>query len=183
MQPKQILDEQGISRALTRIAHEIVERNKGIHNLVLIGLRSGGDHLARLLGQQLAAIEGAAPPLGAVDITLYRDDLRHCLGKPVGRTELPCNLDNMHIVLVDEVIYTGRTLRAALDALMDYGRPASVQVAVLVDRGHRELPLRPDFVGRNLPTSREETVEVAFNNQDTPEAVWLYPAGNQTPKA
>lgn len=158
-----ILDQAGIARALTRIAHEILEKNKGTDNLVLVGIRSGGDHLARLLRDRIAEIEGVEIPLGAVDITMYRDDIGSRGALPVGKTEIPFALDGKKIILVDEVIFTGRTIRAALDALIDIGRPNCIQLAVLIDRGHRELPIRPDYVGRNVPTARDEDICVFFD--------------------
>lgn len=159
-----ILDQAGIARALTRIAHEILEKNKGTDDLVLVGIRSGGDHLARLLRDRIAEIEGVEIPLGAVDITMYRDDISSRGTLPVGKTEIPFALDGKKIILVDEVIFTGRTIRAALDALIDIGRPNCIQLAVLIDRGHRELPIRPDFVGRNVPTARDEDICVFFDH-------------------
>jgi pyrimidine operon attenuation protein/uracil phosphoribosyltransferase len=159
--PKSILDRTGIDRALTRIAHEIVEQNKGGEGLALVGVLRGGAHLAARLQGKLREIEGAEVALGRIDITLYRDDLAGRLDQPqVRRTEVPFAVDGKRIVLVDDVLYTGRTVRAALDALMDLGRPSRIQLAVLIDRGHRELPIRADFVGRNVPTSRKEQVEV-----------------------
>jgi len=168
-----ILDRAGINRALTRIAHEILERNKGTADLVLVGIRSGGDHLAGQLRHRIAEIEGEEPHSGAVDITMYRDDLGSRGSLPVGKTDLPFPLDGKKVVLVDDVLYTGRTIRAALDALMDLGRPRNIQLAVLIDRGHRELPIRPDFIGRNVPTSREEQIEVEFDDQNAPIEVRL----------
>lgn len=159
-----ILDQAGIARALTRIAHEILEKNKGTDDLVLVGIRSGGDHLARLLRDRITEIEGVEIPLGTVDITMYRDDISSRGTLPVGKTEIPFALDNKKIILVDEVIFTGRTIRAALDALIDIGRPDCIQLAVLIDRGHRELPIRPDYVGRNVPTARDEDICVFFDH-------------------
>lgn len=160
-----ILDRAGIGRALTRIAHEILERNKGAVDLVLVGIRTGGDHLASALRRRIAEIEGEELPMGAVDVTMYRDDLGSRGSLPMGKTDLPFSLDDKKIVLVDDVLYTGRTIRAAMDALIDLGRPRSIQLAVLIDRGHRELPIRPDYVGRNVPTSHEEQVEVGFEEE------------------
>jgi pyrimidine operon attenuation protein/uracil phosphoribosyltransferase len=169
-----LMDGAGIKRALTRIAHEILERNKGVADIVLIGIRSGGAYLAEGIAQQICVIEGGAVPVGAVDITLYRDD---CSGQlphhPVGKTEIPFSLEAKKVVLVDDVLYTGRTIRAAMDALMDFGRPQSIQLAVLIDRGHRELPIRADFVGRNVPTSQKENVQVVFDATDQPIEVVL----------
>ena len=158
---KQILDSDGIRRVLTRIAHEILERNKGTKNLVLIGIRTGGAYLARRLQSEIHSIERIEVPLGVVDITLYRDDLseRGPQAK-VRETEIPFDITEKKVILVDDVLYTGRTIRAALDALIDFGRPQSIQLAVLADRGHRELPIKPDYVGKNIPTSSFETIEV-----------------------
>lgn len=168
-----ILDHAGIDRALTRIAHEILEKNKGTEDLALVGIRTGGDHLARLLRDRIREIEGVEIPLGAIDITMYRDDLGSRGALPVGQTEMLFPLDDKKIVLVDEVIFTGRTIRAALDALIDIGRPRCIQLAVLIDRGHRELPIRPDFVGRNVPTAREEDILVEFDAARKPHTVRL----------
>jgi pyrimidine operon attenuation protein/uracil phosphoribosyltransferase len=168
-----ILDHAGVSRALTRIAHEILERNKGVGDLALVGIRSGGDHLAAMLRGRIAEIERAEVPLGAVDITMYRDDLAARGNLPVGRTDIPFPLDGKRVVLVDDVLYTGRTIRAAMDALIDLGRPRCIQLAVLIDRGHRELPIRADYVGRNVPTSQEEDVKVGFDENHQPVEVRL----------
>jgi pyrimidine operon attenuation protein/uracil phosphoribosyltransferase len=168
-----ILDQAGITRAITRIAHEILEHNKGCENLALIGIRTGGDHLAGLLQQRINEIEGTEVPLGEVDITMYRDDLAARGSLPIGKTDIPFALDGKHVVLVDDVLYTGRTIRSAMDALMDFGRPKTVQLAVLIDRGHRELPIRADYVGRNVPTAREEDVKVIFNDENLPLEVKL----------
>jgi len=163
----QILDEAGIQRAITRIAHEIVERNKGVQDLVLVGIRSRGVELARRLAVKLKEIEGVEVPVGALDITLYRDDLGRSRTQPVVRkTEIPFSIDEKKVVLVDDVLYTGRTIRAALDGLMDLGRPCLIQLAVLIDRGHRELPIRADYVGKNVPTSRSEQVQVLLAEED-----------------
>lgn len=168
-----ILDQSGISRALTRIAHEILERNKGIDDLALVGIRSGGVHLAAQLQKHIQAIEQASVPCGAVDITMYRDDLAERGNLPVGKTEILFPLDGRQVVLVDDVLYTGRTIRAAMDALIDLGRPRSIQLAVLIDRGHRELPIRADYVGRNVPTARGEEVVVGFDAAHQPTEVRL----------
>jgi len=168
-----ILDRNGISRGLTRIAHEILERNKGVANLVLVGIRSGGDHLAEELGSRIAEIEGEAVPLGAVDVTMYRDDLGSRGSMAMGKTEIPFPLDGKTVILVDDVLYTGRTIRAAMDALIDLGRPRNILLAVLIDRGHRELPIRADYVGRNVPTSREENILVEFDESRHPIEVRL----------
>jgi pyrimidine operon attenuation protein / uracil phosphoribosyltransferase len=168
-----ILDQAGIQRALTRLTHEILERNKGTENLVLVGIRSGGDHLASHLARRIAEIEGEAVPLGTIDVTMYRDDLGTRGSLPVGKTDIPFPLNDRRIILVDDVLYTGRTIRAAMDALMDLGRPRNIQLAVLIDRGHRELPIRPDYVGRNVPTSREEKILVEFGDEQQPIGVRL----------
>ena len=168
-----ILDRAGVGRAITRIAHEILERNKGSENLVLVGIRTKGDTLAWHLSKRIGEIEGEEVPLGAIDITMYRDDLAERGSLPIGKTDIPFALDGKHVILVDDVLYTGRTIRAALDALMDFGRPSTIQLAVLVDRGHRELPVRADFVGRNVPTSRDEKIEVVFDDDQNPLEVRL----------
>jgi pyrimidine operon attenuation protein/uracil phosphoribosyltransferase len=161
---KQVLTADDVRRATTRMAHEILERNRGLDGVVLVGVRAGGDWLARRLGDEIARIERAVP-VGSIDASLHRDDIGLRPVVPAGRSELPVSLDGATVVLVDDVLFTGRTVRAALDAVGEYGRPRAVQLAVLVDRGHRELPIRPDFVGKNLPTSRDEEVVV------TPEGV------------
>nr|C6DZ53.1 RecName: Full=Bifunctional protein PyrR; Includes: RecName: Full=Pyrimidine operon regulatory protein; Includes: RecName: Full=Uracil phosphoribosyltransferase; Short=UPRTase [Geobacter sp. M21] len=169
-----ILDGSGVKRALTRIAHEVLEKNKGVEGLVLVGIRTGGVFLAQELAERLVEIEGVEVPCGAVDITMYRDDIKgHTEHLPVGKTELPFSIEGKKVVLVDDVLFTGRTIRAALDALMDQGRPSSIQLAVLVDRGHRDLPIRADFVGRNVPTSRSENIVVAFDADNKPTEVIL----------
>jgi len=171
-----VMDADRITRTLTRIAHEIVERNKGVGDLALIGVRTRGVYIARRLGRTLKEITGDDVPTGALDITLYRDDLmRHAVGpQPViRRTEIPFSIDNKKILLVDDVLYTGRTTRAALDALIDFGRPKGIQLIVLVDRGHRELPIKADYVGKNLPTSTEESVQVRLHEADGTDEVVL----------
>jgi len=168
-----ILDKAGINRALTRISHEILENNKGSAELVLVGIRTGGDLLAAQLRRRLAEIEGESLPLGAIDVTMYRDDLSSRGSLPVGKTDLPFPLEGRRVILIDDVLYTGRTIRAAMDALMDIGRPRSIQLAVLVDRGHRELPIRPDYIGRNVPTSRDEQIQVDFDAENNPVEVRL----------
>lgn len=168
-----ILDEAGVGRALTRIAHEILERNKGVERLALVGIRSGGAHLAVQLQKRIGEIEKVEVPCGTVDITMYRDDLAARGNLPVGKTDIPFPLDGQRVVLVDDVLYTGRTIRAAMDALIDLGRPRSIQLAVLIDRGHRELPIRADYVGRNVPTAQEEDVKVRFDDSCLPVEVRL----------
>ncbi len=171
-----VMDADRITRTLTRIAHEIVERNKGVGDLALIGVRTRGVYIARRIGRTLKEITGDDVPTGALDITLYRDDLmRHAVGpQPViRRTEIPFSIDNKKILLVDDVLYTGRTTRAALDALIDFGRPKGIQLIVLVDRGHRELPIKADYVGKNLPTNPEESVQVRLQETDGSDEVVL----------
>ena len=170
------MDADRIARTLTRIAHEIVERNKGVDDLALIGVRTRGVHIARRLARSLKEITGDDVPTGTLDITLYRDDLmRHAVGpQPViRRTEIPFSIDDKKILLVDDVLYTGRTTRAALDALIDFGRPKGIQLVVLVDRGHRELPIKADYVGKNLPTNPEESVQVRLQETDGNDEVVL----------
>ena len=158
---KLIMDVGDIARALTRIAHEIVERNKGVKDLALVGIRTGGVHLAHRLVKRIQAIEGAQVPIGELDITLYRDDLALRKNQPVLRkTSVLFDLADKVVVLVDDVLFTGRTIRAAMDSLMDLGRPGEIQLAVLIDRGHRQLPIKATYIGKNLPTSREEKVQV-----------------------
>lgn len=169
-----ILDNNGIRRSLTRISHEILEKNKGLSDVVLVGIQSGGAHLAQEISLCMETIEGERVPVGSVDITLYRDDFKsQTPHKSVGKTDITFSLEGKRVVLVDDVLFTGRTIRAALDAVMDYGRPCCIQLAVLVDRGHRELPIRADFVGRNVPTSLKENVEVIFDEQHQPVEVVL----------
>jgi pyrimidine operon attenuation protein / uracil phosphoribosyltransferase len=171
-----VMDADRISRALTRIAHEIVERNRGVENVALVGVRSRGVPLARRLAKSLQDITGDQVPTGALDITLYRDDLmRHAVGPQpqVRRTEIPFSIDDRMIILVDDVLYTGRTTRAALDALIDFGRPRAIQLVTLVDRGHRELPIKADYVGKNIPTSRQESVQVRLHELDGADEVLL----------
>jgi pyrimidine operon attenuation protein/uracil phosphoribosyltransferase len=171
-----VMDADRIGRTLTRIAHEILERNKGIDDLALVGVRTRGVHIARRLATSLTAITGHSVPTGTLDITLYRDDLmRQAVGpQPLVRsTEIPFSIDNRKILLVDDVLYTGRTTRAALDALIDFGRPKAIQLIVLVDRGHRELPIKADYVGKNLPTAVEESVQVRLQESDGVDEVVL----------
>jgi pyrimidine operon attenuation protein/uracil phosphoribosyltransferase len=163
------MDADRISRALTRIAHEILERNHGIGGVALVGVRSRGVPLARRIAAVLTGVTGDEVPTGALDITLYRDDLMRTAVGPqplVRKTEIPFSIDDRTIVLVDDVLYTGRTTRAALDALIDFGRPRAIQLVVLVDRGHRELPIKADYVGKNVPTSRKESVQVHLQEID-----------------
>ncbi|WP_030769648.1 bifunctional pyr operon transcriptional regulator/uracil phosphoribosyltransferase PyrR [Streptomyces sp. NRRL F-2664] len=176
-----VLEPQDIARVLTRIAHEIVERAKGADDVVLLGIPTRGVYLARRLAAKLEGITGTKIPVGSLDITMYRDDLRMKPARAIGRTEIPGDdLDGRLVVLVDDVLFSGRTIRAALDALGDLGRPRAVQLAVLVDRGHRELPIRADYVGKNLPTSLRETVKVQLQEEDGRDAVLL---GQRTAQA
>ena len=167
-----ILDKAGIDRALTRIAHEILEKNKGAKELGLIGIQRGGVHLARRLAAKIREIEGVEVPVGSLDITMYRDDLGIRPSQPVPQaTDIAFDVKDRMIVLVDDVLFTGRTIRAALNSIMDYGRPKRIQLAVLVDRGHRELPIRADFVGKNLPTAGREKVDVMLAEDGVEEKV------------
>jgi len=167
----QVLDEAAPDRALTRISHDILERNGGAKDLAFVGLRTRGVTLAQRLASKLATIDGTTVPVGTLDITLYRDDL-DMRGAPVIRgTDIPFSIKNKTVVLVDDVLYTGRTVRAALDALIDLGRPMMIQLAILIDRGHRELPIRPDFIGKNLPTSKRESVAVRLREHDGEDRV------------
>jgi len=169
-----VLDAPDVRRALTRIAHEILERNKGASGLVLLGIPTRGVPLARRLAARIAQVEGADVAVGSLDVTMYRDDLRLRPARSLERTETPAEgLDDKIVVLVDDVLFSGRTVRAALDALNDIGRPRAVQLAVLVDRGHRELPIRADYVGKNLPTSLRETVRVLVDEQDGKDGVLI----------
>ncbi|MBI3880434.1 MAG: bifunctional pyr operon transcriptional regulator/uracil phosphoribosyltransferase PyrR [Verrucomicrobia bacterium] len=168
-----ILDPTGLQRALTRIAHEIAERNEATHELVLIGIPRGGVHLARRLGAALREIVGHEVPVGALDISMHRDDLNQQFAPHVHATEIPGDINGKTVVLVDDVLFSGRTTRAALDALHDFGRPRCVQLAVLIDRGHRELPVRADFVGKNVPTSKKERVNVNLKEEGGDDRVTL----------
>ena len=167
-----LMDGQGIHRALTRISHEIIEKNKGVDDVVLVGIRTRGVPIAERLAAEIESIEGKKPPVGVLDITLYRDDLSTLSYQPIVRpTQLPVDITDKIIILVDDVLYTGRTIRAALDAVIDMGRPHMIQLAVLVDRGHRELPIRADYVGKNVPTSSREVVSVQLDAIDHAEKV------------
>jgi pyrimidine operon attenuation protein/uracil phosphoribosyltransferase len=169
-----VMDDNGIRRALTRIAHEILERNKGSEGLCIIGIRNRGDLLAQRLASTIGKIEGVEIPVGIIDITLYRDDFTTLGAQPVvHKTEISFDVNGKTVVLVDDVLFTGRTIRAALDEIIDFGRPKEIQLAILVDRGHRELPIRADYVGKNVPTSDSETVEVLLVEVDGKDAVVL----------
>ncbi len=166
-----VMDAEAVQRAITRIAHEILERNKGAGNIALVGIVTRGSVLAEQLAEKIAEIEGVTPPVGSLDISFYRDDLATRLNPEVRRTDIPFDVEGHDIVLVDDVLFTGRTIRAAMDAIMDYGRPRSIQLAVLVDRGHRELPIRADYVGKNVPSSSSEQVKVFLVGHDGRDAV------------
>jgi pyrimidine operon attenuation protein/uracil phosphoribosyltransferase len=168
-QERVVMDAGDMARALTRIAHEILERNKGTKDLALVGIRTGGVHLAHRLVRRIQEIEGTCIPIGELDITLYRDDLSLRKDQPILRTtSVPFKISDMKVVLVDDVLFTGRTIRAAMDGLIDLGRPAEIQLAVLVDRGHRQLPIKANYIGKNIPTSRDEAVQV-FLDEDGEE--------------
>jgi len=168
-----VMDENEIRRALKRIAHEIVERNKGAENLVIIGVQSRGVPMAQRLAKLIAEIEGITIPVGSLNVALYRDDYATRAAKTISASEVPFDVTNKNVILVDEVLYTGRTTRAALDAIVDLGRPAVIQLAVLIDRGHRELPVRADYVGKNLPTAVREQVEVHWLETKGQDAVMI----------
>ena len=163
---KRVMDAEAVRRAVTRIAHEVIERNSGLDDVVIVGLQTGGVPLARALTDALERIEGIEPPCGSIDVAFYRDDIGIRPVMPEAVTSIPVDLTGKIVVLVDDVLFTGRTIRAALDALTDYGRPKAVQLAVMIDRGHRELPIRPDYVGKNLPTRRDEAVDVHEDGVD-----------------
>jgi pyrimidine operon attenuation protein/uracil phosphoribosyltransferase len=170
----EIVDADGLRRIITRVAHEIVERNKGVDGLVLVGIRRRGVPLAARIAKKIAEFEGKAPIEGSLDITLYRDDLSKVAHQPVvGSTEIPVDINDKVAVLVDDVLYTGRTVRAAMDALIDFGRPRSIQLAVVIDRGHRELPIHGDFVGKRVATARDEIVQVRLAEEDGEDRVVL----------
>ena len=168
----EIVDAEGLRRIVTRIAHEIVDRNKGVDDLVLVGIRRRGVPLASRIAFKIREFEGRAPVEGSLDITLYRDDLSTVAHQPVvGTSEIPVDINGKIVVLVDDVLYTGRTVRAAMDALIDFGRPRAIQLAVVIDRGHRELPIRADFVGKNVPTSKREVIGVKLAEIDGADSV------------
>ncbi|HOU35762.1 MAG TPA: bifunctional pyr operon transcriptional regulator/uracil phosphoribosyltransferase PyrR [Candidatus Omnitrophota bacterium] len=167
-----VLDRETVSRSLVRMAHEIIEKNKGVENLCLVGIRTRGVFIANRLAENIKKIEGKDVPAGTLDITLYRDDLTLIAYQPVvHKTEIDFDISGKDVVLVDDVLYSGRTIRAALDALIDLGRPNTIQLAVLIDRGHRELPIRPDYVGKNIPTAKDETVQVRLSESDGKDEV------------
>ena len=171
-QKRVVMDAEGIDRSLTRIAYEILEKNKGMEELVLVGIRTGGVFLAERLRKKISGTERKLLPVGVLDVTLYRDDFSTSHPKPrLGKTDIPFSLDGKKVVLVDDVLFTGRTIRAAMDALIDFGRPKLIQLAVLIDRGHRELPIRADFVGKNLPSSLWEAVSVDLTEKSGKDEV------------
>ena len=171
MTERQIMSSEDVRRALARVSHEILERNRGTEGLVLVGIHTRGVHLARRLAQNILQFEGVEVPVAELDISLYRDDLQERVGPLVKPTNLPVDIRDKKVVLVDDVLYTGRTVRAAMDALNDFGRPQQVQLAVLLDRGHRELPIRADYVGKNVPTNLGEQVEVRLAEVDGADEV------------
>ncbi|MCX7843398.1 MAG: bifunctional pyr operon transcriptional regulator/uracil phosphoribosyltransferase PyrR [Clostridia bacterium] len=174
MDKAEIMDESGIMRAITRIAHEIIEKNKGIQDIALIGIQRRGVPLARMIAEKIKEVEGSSVPVGVLDITFYRDDLSLLSEHPiVNGTEISFPINDKKIILVDDVLYTGRTVRAAIDAIMDIGRPRMIQLAILIDRGHRELPIRADYVGKNVPTSKNEVIHVKLYEFDKVNAVTI----------
>lgn len=182
MSKKILMTPEDIRRTLARIAHEIIERNKAIEHLILVGMRTRGVPLAKRLAANIEDLEGLKIPVGALDITPYRDDLSSLNRQPlVKRTDIPVNIDGKSIVLVDDVLYTGRSTRAAMDALIDLGRPQSIQLAVLIDRGHRELPIRADYVGKNIPSSRDEEIQVRLVETDGIDEVTIISVANSKP--
>lgn len=170
---KELLDKKEIDRAIVRISHEIIERNKGVHDLCLVGIQRGGVHLAKRLAKKIKDIEGNDIPVGSLDISFYRDDLMIRKQPQVSRTEIPCDVSDRKVVLVDDVFFTGRSIRAAMDAIIDIGRPRLIQLAVLIDRGHRELPIRADYVGKNIPTSQDERVNVLLEEDGFTDSIVL----------
>lgn len=179
---KLIMDASEVTRALTRIAHEILERNKGTHDLALVGIRTGGVHLAHRLVKRIQDIERVKVPIGELDITLYRDDLALRKEQPILKTtKVPFNIADMKVVLVDDVLFTGRTIRAAMDGLMDLGRPAEIQLAVLVDRGHRQLPIKATYIGKNIPTADDEIVRVFLEEDGEEDRVVIRQGEGGTP--
>lgn len=180
MPEKILLTSREIARALARIAHEIIERNKGVEDVVLVGMRTRGVPLARRIAEIIASFEGIAVPVGTLDIGLYRDDISPAELKPGKQsdTDIPISITDKRVVLVDDVLYTGRSIRAAMDALMDLGRPSCIQLAVLIDRGHRELPIRADYVGKNIPSSRDEEIQVKLEEVDGTDEVVIASLAN-----
>jgi len=175
---KKLLDKKDIDRALVRISHEIVERNKGVEGLCLVGIQKGGVYIARRIAENIQGFEGLRPPLGTLDITFYRDDLNIRRQPEVSRTQIEFDLNGKKVILVDDVFFTGRSIRSAMDALIDIGRPSSIQLAVLIDRGHRELPIRADYVGKNIPTALNEHVDVLLVEDGHDEDIILISEGS-----
>ncbi|MBF0319629.1 MAG: bifunctional pyr operon transcriptional regulator/uracil phosphoribosyltransferase PyrR [Nitrospirae bacterium] len=172
MMKRELLSENDIARMLSRMAHEIIERNEGCEDVCIVGIHRAGVHIARRLSQRILLIEGVSIAVASLDISFYRDDLNLRKHHPIVRkTEMPININDKKIILVDDVLYTGRTIRAAMDALNDFGRPAQIQLAVLIDRGHRELPIRADYVGKNIPTSRSENIKVLLKEDGQQDMV------------
>jgi pyrimidine operon attenuation protein / uracil phosphoribosyltransferase len=179
---KLVMDASEVARAVTRIAHEVLERNKGTQNLALVGIRTGGVYLAHRLVKRMLEIERVQVPSGELDITLYRDDLSMRKDQPILRkTTIPFDISDLKVVLVDDVFFTGRTIRAAMDGLMDLGRPAEIQLAVLVDRGHRQLPIRANYIGKNVPTSRDEIVQVFLEEEGEEDRVVIHKDSKEAP--
>jgi pyrimidine operon attenuation protein/uracil phosphoribosyltransferase len=179
---EEVLDEKGIARAVTRISHEILEKNGGAESLVIIGILSRGADIAKRVAEKIREIESTEVPVGLMDINLYRDDIHFKLDQPViQRTEILFDVVDRNVILVDDVLFTGRTIRAALDQIIDFGRPRSIQLAVLIDRGHRELPIRPDYVGKNIPTAADDRVLVRLNEVDGREGVLVVKSGMKRP--
>jgi pyrimidine operon attenuation protein/uracil phosphoribosyltransferase len=169
-----LIDEEGFNRTLTRLAHEILERNKGSKNIALVGMRTRGEFIGSRIFEKIKEIDNSSPDYGVLDVTLYRDDFRTRLKQPeIGVTNITFDISDKNVILIDDVLYTGRTVRAALDALMDLGRPTTIQLCVMVDRGHRELPIKADFVGKNIPTSINEEVRVRIKETDGEDAIYL----------
>lgn len=169
-----IIDAEGLDRILTRMAHEILEKNKGSHNLILMGMRTRGEFLAKRIADKIKQIDNVELPFGVLDVTLYRDDFRTRLKQPqVSVSNITFDINEKDIILVDDVLYTGRTVRSALNAIMDLGRPSSIQLCILIDRGHRELPIRADYVGKNIPTSHNEEIKVKMKEYDGEDAIYL----------
>jgi pyrimidine operon attenuation protein/uracil phosphoribosyltransferase len=180
LEKARIMSDDDMRRAISRLSHEILERNGGADDILLCGIRTRGQFLAERIVAKIQEIEGIRPPLGILDITLYRDDLQTVAKQPVVRsTQIPVSIVDKHVVLVDDVLYTGRTIRAAMDEIIDFGRPRSIQLAVLVDRGHREFPIRADYVGKNVPTSHTEIVKVMFSEVDGKDAVAVCELGGE----
>ncbi|MCL6471617.1 MAG: bifunctional pyr operon transcriptional regulator/uracil phosphoribosyltransferase PyrR [Firmicutes bacterium] len=177
-----VMDGEAMGRAITRIAHEILEKNRGAENLVIVGIRNRGIFFAQRLADKIKEIEGVDLPVGALDVTFYRDDVTTYSNPKIYKTEIPFDVTGKTIILVDDVLYTGRTIRASMDAIMDYGRPAAVQLAVMIDRGHRELPIRADYVGKNIPTSRKERVQVKVTEVDGQDQVTIGEELGEAPK-